>query len=930
MCVISCQILFSTDIDDLLWFENTSTPFHLASWQGHLDEVKWLAERIGYQSLLQGFNGWSPLHAACYGGNQDIALYLISECQCDPSFIDDSNVTPLHVASFKGHLTLVKDLIHLYSADPSIFDCCDNSILHYAALGGSLEVVAYLIEDVKMVATGRNKRQTTPYLYACESGNLALVEYFRHRSLFNDDVDRLGRGPAFYACRSGSVEMLEYLSKQSENVNWLIRDNDGCGLLSASLYRSSLDLVKYLIQTVGEHIVAEVDHTGRNYSYYACSSYFVSGSIFLARVNGCFYQRMVADEYTVTRANWSPDSAKDLWHLLQYFVSQFPNSFLSHSKAENSRFSILLDICLCGNLRLARYLIEELRFDPHQESEDGSTVVHYVCRSGSVPLLQYLTHHHQCSLEVVDSYGNSPLHYACKSGFLSMVQYLVEVERLDVSARNKEGLTPFEQASLNGQFEISVYLLMKHHCKLHVASGHLNSLNFACQGGNVSLVEYLLSLDLTPATGKFGRSALHDAAMYGRYPLVKLLIKRGVSPCITSDDGSNALHAACSNGHKHIAQYLVKVAPELVITKTKNGSTPLHRACEMGHMHVACYFIQELGVNPNAQITVPVLVACESGNLELVKFLITDRGCDPWDCDSAGNTSLHYACKSSNLSLVKFLVDEYNLDPMKISIEGIIPLHVACEKGRQHIAEYLIEKCGCDPNYSTFTSWTPLHYASKGGHCPLVKFLVSHYKCDIAAGDADKKLPLHVAAENGRLKVVKYLTGRNNCNVNAKMSAKFGAHCLHMACVSGCLPLVQYMIEELQLNPKVTTGDGAQPIHAACVNGHLQVVKYLVENNMSNCDPEAMDTTNLRPLHYAALGGNVDVVEYLSRVHRVDITALGDGHAPNFTPAAAAIQGGSFAVNQYFNAIIVDYIIDHRFSRSNFRATGNRHHSDLL
>ena len=234
-CVISCQILFSTDIDDLLWFENTSTPFHLASWQGHLDEVKWLAERIGYQSLLQGFNGWSPLHAACYGGNQDIALYLISECQCDPSFIDDSNVTPLHVASFKGHLTLVKDLIHLYSADPSIFDCCDNSILHYAALGGSLEVVAYLIEDVKMVATGRNKRQTTPYLYACESGNLALVEYFRHRSLFNDDVDRLGRGPAFYACRSGSVEMLEYLSKQSENVNWLIRDNDGCGLLSASL-----------------------------------------------------------------------------------------------------------------------------------------------------------------------------------------------------------------------------------------------------------------------------------------------------------------------------------------------------------------------------------------------------------------------------------------------------------------------------------------------------------------------------------------------------------------------------------------------------------------------------------------------------------------------------------------------------------------------
>ena len=72
--------------------------FHLASWQCQLVEVKWLAERIGYQCLLQGFNGWSALHAASYGRNQDIALYWISECQCDPSFIDDSNVTPLHVA----------------------------------------------------------------------------------------------------------------------------------------------------------------------------------------------------------------------------------------------------------------------------------------------------------------------------------------------------------------------------------------------------------------------------------------------------------------------------------------------------------------------------------------------------------------------------------------------------------------------------------------------------------------------------------------------------------------------------------------------------------------------------------------------------------------------------------------------------------------
>ena len=213
----------------------------------------------------------------------------------------------------------------------------------------------------------------------------------------------------------------------------------------------------------------------------------------------------------------------------------------------------------------------------------------------------------------------------------------------------------------------------------------------------------------------------------------------------------------------------------------------------------------------------------------------------------------------------------------------------------------------------------------------MVELLVTHYKCDINAKDIDEQTPLHVAAENGHLAVVKYLTGKNNCRVQERKGNSM-ITCLHLACISGCLPMVRFLIEELHFNPAIQSDDGAQPIHVTCRYGHLQMLKYLLEDNHTLCDPEAEDKNNLRPLHYAARHGHLDVVQYLVRVHQANPTAVAIWYAPDFTPVAAAIEGGYEEIKEYFSSIILDFISVDRTRRANIphAGTGIPHAPDLL
>ena len=84
------------------------------------------------------------------------------------------------------------------------------------------------------------------------------------------------------------------------------------------------------------------------------------------------------------------------------------------------------------------------------------------------------------------------------------------------------------------------------------------------------------------ATGKYGRTALHEAAQNGRLEAVQYLLRRGATVDVPSNSKDTALHIAAYSGHAAVARELALHGADPRLA-AKSGLTPLQQAERRGH-----------------------------------------------------------------------------------------------------------------------------------------------------------------------------------------------------------------------------------------------------------------------------------------------------------------------------------------------------------
>lgn len=80
-----------------------------------------------------------------------------------------------------------------------------------------------------------------------------------------------------------------------------------------------------------------------------------------------------------------------------------------------------------------------------------------------------------------------------------------------------------------------------------------------------------------PGIDRFGRTALHDAALEADLQQVEALLAAGLSPAAPDDDGATPLHFAVRSGSVPTCAALLE-AGAAVDARDANGNTPLFRA----------------------------------------------------------------------------------------------------------------------------------------------------------------------------------------------------------------------------------------------------------------------------------------------------------------------------------------------------------------
>jgi ankyrin repeat protein len=104
--------------------------------------------------------------------------------------------------------------------------------------------------------------------------------------------------------------------------------------------------------------------------------------------------------------------------------------------------------------------------------------------------------------------------------------------------------------------------------------------------GVAKLLENSPELDVNYRTPRMGQSALVSAASMGNVEIVRLLLRHGADPSITTESDQTALMLAAHYGHVEIVNVLIAAGADVNVAESRYGYTPLASAARKGQTAV--------------------------------------------------------------------------------------------------------------------------------------------------------------------------------------------------------------------------------------------------------------------------------------------------------------------------------------------------------
>lgn len=215
-----------------------------------------------------------------------------------------------------------------------------------------------------------------------------------------------------------------------------------------------------------------------------------------------------------------------------------------------------------------------------------------------------------------DQNGDTCLHRACFDGELDVVRFLIEKFKANVGVKNKNNFTAFYVAHVQNHTNITSYLYNNIGCKDEVQTAFYEDIlrnvfkNFNEKDSNKLLTialheaiannhpQYVEKLMQNKANAnailegdstKF--TMLHFACEKGNVQIVNTLLKYGGLTDLGDANGNTALHVACGNNKKDIAEVLLNKNPRLLNTQNNLGSTALHTAAFRGYFTIVHFLL---------------------------------------------------------------------------------------------------------------------------------------------------------------------------------------------------------------------------------------------------------------------------------------------------------------------------------------------------
>jgi hypothetical protein len=404
--------------------------------------------------------------------------------------------------------------------------------------------------------------------------------------------------------------------------------------------------------------------------------------------------------------------------------------------------------------------------------------------------------------------------------------------------------------------------------------------NKACGQGDLNFIKHLHS---TPPFSTYGCTdqALHNAASNGHLSVVEFLHHNRTEGCTTS-----TLNVTASHGYLDIVKFLstnrlgggssrgvndaagkgyLDIVKYLHVNRShdmKPTSEAMDAACMDGHLEVVKYL---MGVVKASCSSYAMDSAASNGFLEIVKCLHSKKKVE---CTEA---AMDGAAGNGHLDVVEFLHTNRKEGCTMEAMDG------ACANGHLEVVEYLHKnrREGCTQR--------ALDEAAFNGFLEVVRYLLENNVRGIRVTNE----AINNAAERGHLEIIKYLydchktkaapTIPNSATREAaknKKKLKILPEITYNIAKRGDLTTLQllYSLELISTNTNTNTKSTLfqAATDAFAQNGHLQQLQALHSLNMLQPTPETFTL--------AADRNHLDILKFLHSTH------------PNITPSPSIFE----------------------------------------
>ena len=298
------------------------------------------------------------------------------------------------------------------------------------------------------------------------------------------------------------------------------------------------------------------------------------------------------------------------------------------------------------------------------------------------------------------------------------------------------------------------------------------------------------------------------------------LIKEGVNPNFTDENGYTPLHLAVINNSLDSVEALLNFKDI-----NKEAKLPYKATLDNWYLGGAT----------------PLITASYLGNADIMYTLI-NAGCDLRARDDIdGAMPIHVAAANGNDDAVILLLEKDKTLVNETDNNGNdTPLHWAAMKDKPSTINVLL-KYGADTKKQNSDGNTPLHYAAMYASAEAVKNIVASDKSSVNTANNDNMYPIHYAALEDNVDALVTLVQEGNADVNIKDSNNDTA--LHYAAAYGNIDSVMTLVEKCNADKTLQDNDKCIAADLASQNGYENIASYLrgnsqyiPENNDKNTD----------------------------------------------------------------------------------------------